>query len=295
MTKDAQTAVILMAYGSPARPEDIPAYFADIRGGRPVRQEAMAELTERYRRIGGQLAPQRDHRGSALRARGRAGLPVFVGMKHWHPWIPDAVDAALADGADRISRSSWRPTLPHVGRRLPGPSRESSRRPHRAVFVAAWTPTSPTSSSSPNASGTGAHVVFTAHSLPERILEQNDPYSASSSRRPSSSPGAPGSNSWSFAFQSASETVSPGSGPDILEELERPALRPCPQGSRRFRRLRRQTTSRSSGTSTSRRAKRPPSSALELDRIDSLNDDPAFIEILAGLPPRAKPAYRAEG
>ena len=48
-----KTAIVLMAYGSPTRPEDIPAYFDDIRGGRPVRPEAVAELVERYRRIGG--------------------------------------------------------------------------------------------------------------------------------------------------------------------------------------------------------------------------------------------------
>ena len=48
-----KTAVILMAYGSPSSPDDIPAYFADIRGGRPASPKAAAELTERYRRIGG--------------------------------------------------------------------------------------------------------------------------------------------------------------------------------------------------------------------------------------------------
>ena len=46
------TAVVLMAYGSPERVEDVPAYYADIRGGRPVRREVLAELTERYQRLG---------------------------------------------------------------------------------------------------------------------------------------------------------------------------------------------------------------------------------------------------
>src|SRR5437588_238829 len=45
-------AVVLMAYGSPDRIDDVPAYYADIRGGRTVRPELLADLTERYRRLG---------------------------------------------------------------------------------------------------------------------------------------------------------------------------------------------------------------------------------------------------
>lgn len=67
-----------MAYGSPERPEDIPAYFSDIRGGRPVRPEAVAELSERYRRIGGSPLNEITEAQRAALER-ETGLPVHVG------------------------------------------------------------------------------------------------------------------------------------------------------------------------------------------------------------------------
>ena len=68
-------AVILMAYGSPDRLADVPAYYADIRGGRPIRPEHLDDLVARYRALGiddggRPVAAQRDHRGDAGRARG---------------------------------------------------------------------------------------------------------------------------------------------------------------------------------------------------------------------------------
>src|SRR5918912_3106594 len=97
-----RTAVIVMAYGSPSRPEDVGAYLQDIRGGGPVRPEAVAELAERYRRIGGgsPLDEITERQRAALERE--LGIPVYVGMKHWRPRIADAVEAALAGGAETI-------------------------------------------------------------------------------------------------------------------------------------------------------------------------------------------------
>src|SRR5689334_12884983 len=93
-----------MAYGSPERLADVPAYYADIRGGRPVSPEHLSDLVERYRRLGiEELSPL-----NAITERTRAaledelGLPVFTGMKHWVPRIADAAEAALATGADAL-------------------------------------------------------------------------------------------------------------------------------------------------------------------------------------------------
>src|SRR5437868_15448813 len=95
-------AVLLMAYGSPSRPEDVRPYRADVRGGRPVSDEAVEELAERYRRIGGRspLDDVTEAQRSALERE--LDVPVFVGMKHWRPRIADAVEAALEGGATRI-------------------------------------------------------------------------------------------------------------------------------------------------------------------------------------------------
>src|SRR4029453_5884443 len=97
-----KTAVILMAYGSPSRPEDVGAYLADIRGGRPVSPEAVDELEERYRRIGGgsPLNEITERQRAALEEE--LGIPVYVGMKHWTPRIAEAAERALAGGAERV-------------------------------------------------------------------------------------------------------------------------------------------------------------------------------------------------
>ena len=95
-------AVVLMAYGSPTSAEDVRPYLEDVRGGRPVSDEAVAELAERYRRIGGR-SPLDDVTEAQRAALERElGIPVLVGMKHWRPRISDAVEAALAGGATRL-------------------------------------------------------------------------------------------------------------------------------------------------------------------------------------------------
>ena len=102
-------AVVVMAYGSPSGPEDVRPYLEDVRGGRPISDEAVAELAERYRRIGGR-SPLDDVTEAQRAALERElGLPVFVGMKHWRPRIAEAVEAALAAGATRVVglASSW--------------------------------------------------------------------------------------------------------------------------------------------------------------------------------------------
>src|ERR671936_275150 len=100
----ASEAVVLMAYGSPDRLEDVPAYYADIRGGRPVRPELLADLVERYRRVGIEESNPLNEITERTRATLQAelGLPVFTGMKHWRPRIAEAAEAALATGANTI-------------------------------------------------------------------------------------------------------------------------------------------------------------------------------------------------
>src|SRR5277367_5264357 len=94
-------AVVLMAYGSPERLDDVPAYYADIRGGRPI---TPAHLVDRYRRLG----IEESNPLNAITEETRAalerslGLPVFTGMKHWTPRVAEAAEQALAGGADTI-------------------------------------------------------------------------------------------------------------------------------------------------------------------------------------------------
>src|ERR1044071_3851478 len=97
-------AVILMAYGSPERLADVPAYYADIRGGRPIRPELLDDLVERYRRLGidreSPLNAITEQTRAALEAE--VGIPVFTGMKHWTPRIAAAADRALDAGPQTV-------------------------------------------------------------------------------------------------------------------------------------------------------------------------------------------------
>ena len=100
----SDVAVVLMAYGSPDRLEDVPAYYADIRGGRPVRPELLENLVERYRRLGiedsNPLNAITEETRAALEAE--LGVSVFTGMKHWQPRIAAAAESALAGGAETV-------------------------------------------------------------------------------------------------------------------------------------------------------------------------------------------------
>src|SRR6266540_5312917 len=97
-------AVVLMAYGSPERLADVPAYYADIRGGRPIAPEHLDDLVSRYRTLGVEdhnpLNAITEETRTALERE--LSLPVFTGMKHWTPRIADAAEGVLATGAGVI-------------------------------------------------------------------------------------------------------------------------------------------------------------------------------------------------
>jgi ferrochelatase len=277
-----KTAVVLMAYGSPSRPEDIPAYFEDIRGGRPVRPEAVAELTERYRRIGGSspLNEITERQRTALERD--LGAPVYVGMKHWTPRIAEAVEEALANGAERIVGLVLAPHYSAISiggyrERLEGAVAGRAE----LVVIESWHDHPPfVSLVADRVRGTNAHVVFTAHSLPARILEEGDPYSEQLLETSRLVAERAGIERWSFAFQSASATGEPWLGPDILEELERlhtdgvrkVLVAPVGFVSDHLEIL---------WDIDIEAREKAAELGLELDRIESLNDTPEFARALA--------------
>jgi ferrochelatase len=279
-----KTAVVLMAYGSPTRPEDIPAYFEDIRGGRPVRPEAVAELVERYRRIGGSspLNEITERQRSALEHE--LGAPVYVGMKHWAPRIAEAADRALSEGAQRIVGLVL---APHYSSISIGGYRdrlaEAVGDRAELVMIESWHDHRPlVDILADRIRGTDAHVVFTAHSLPERILAEGDPYKGQLLETSRLVAERAEVETWSFAFQSASPTGEPWLGPDILAQLERlhadgvrkVLVAPVGFVSDHLEIL--------WDIDVEARAK-AAELGLELDRIESLNDAPEFARALAVL------------
>jgi ferrochelatase len=279
-------AVILMAYGSPATADDIRPYLEDIRGARPVSDEAVAELAERYRRIGGRspLDEVTEAQRSALERE--LGLPVFVGMKHWRPRIAEAVERALESEATRVIGVVL---APHYSRMSVGEYRDRLEaaldgRDAELVLVESWHDDPAfVEVVADRVRGTDAWVVFTAHSLPKRILASGDPYREQlleTSRLVAQRAGL--GDRWSFAFQSASPTGEPWLGPDILEELERLAgegvgkvlVAPVGFVSDHLEIL---------WDLDVEAREKAEELGLELERIESLNDDPAFVRALVGL------------
>ena len=289
-----KSAVIAMAYGSPTRVEDIPAYFSDIRGGRPVRQEAVDELVGRYERIGASpLNEITERQRAALEAE--LGLPVYVGMKHWDPWIAEAVARALDDGAERLVGLVL---APHYSRMSVGGYRDrltaalNGRRPE-IRFIESWHDHEPyldvvagrvRAALADHGWEEDGHVVFTAHSLPERILAEGDPYRDQLLETARLVAGRAGlaDDRWSFAFQSESATGEPWLGPDILAHLEELAGRgetrvlvtPVGFVADHLEIL---------WDLDVEARERAAALGIELDRTDSMNDDPAFIRALADL------------
>jgi protoporphyrin/coproporphyrin ferrochelatase len=279
-------AVILMAYGSPATAEDIRPYFEDIRGGRPVSDEAVAELAERYRRIGGRSPLDELTEAQRVALERELDIPVLVGMKHWQPRIAAAVERALDGGATRLIGVVL---APHYSRMSVGEYRERleaalAGRDAELTLVESWHDDPAfVEVVADRVRGTDAWVVFTAHSLPERILASGDPYQEQlleTARLVADRAGL--GDRWSFAFQSASPTGEPWLGPDILDELERLSA----EG-------RRKVLVAPVGFVSDHleilwdldveAREKAQQLGLDLDRIESMNDDPAFIRAVAGL------------
>ena len=281
-------AVILMAYGSPATAEDVPAYLADIREGKPVSQQAIDELSERYRRIGGRSPLDEITEAQRAGLERELGLPVYVGMKHWRPRIAQAVEAALGGGAGTLVGLVL---APHYSRlSIAGYQDRLENALHgraELVFVESWHDHEPfLDLLASRVRGFDGHVVFTAHSLPERILRDGDPYRDQLLETSRLVAERAGLVDWSFAFQSASATGEPWLGPDILEELERLAANGtrrvlvCPVGfvSDHLEIL---------WDLDIEAREKAAEVGLELERIESLNDDQEFVRALAGIVEKA--------
>jgi ferrochelatase len=212
-----------MAYGSPERLSDVPAYYADIRGGRPVSPEHLEDLVERYRRLGiEESSPLNAITEEARAALERElGIPVFTGMKHWTPHIADAAQSALASGADRIVGLVLAPHYSALSIEGYRSQLEGAVDGARLEFVDSWhLEPGFIDLLADRIRGTDAHVVFTAHSLPARILEMGDPYKDQLLETSREVANAAGVSEFSFSFQSESPTGEPWLGPDILDHLD---------------------------------------------------------------------------
>jgi protoporphyrin/coproporphyrin ferrochelatase len=250
----AARGVVVMAYGTPATPADIEAYYTHIRRGRPPSPEQLAELTARYEAIGGtsplaeRTEAQRAGLAAALDATDPGGWQVVLGQKHAAPFIEDAVAQLAAAGATSVVGLVL---APHFSRASVGEYQERLRTAsaEHGLPVAAidsWHLEPAYVAFLADAVREGlaglperTKVLFTAHSLPERALV-DDPYPdqlRASAAAVAEAAGLHRWAGWSIASQSAGRTADPWRGPDLLEVIDDLAatgradgVLVCPQG-----------------------------------------------------------------
>ncbi len=230
------TGVVVMAYGTPASPDDVESYYTDIRRGRPPTPEQLADLRRRYDAIGGvsplavRTEAQRAAIAAALDARRPGGFEVVLGQKHAAPFIEDAVVELAARGA---TRAVGLVLAPHYSASSVGQyqARAAAAGADHGVAVvgiehwhleAAYLDFLAAALLAVRAEMPAKHhVLFTAHSLPERALV-DDPYPdqlRESAAAVAELVGLGPWSDWSLAWQSAGRTPEPWRGPDILEVI----------------------------------------------------------------------------
>ncbi len=248
-----RSGLVVMAYGTPGTPADIEAYYTHIRRGRPPEPAQLAELTARYDAIGGTspLAARTEAQRLALAATLDARQPgrwsVVLGQKHAPPFIEDAVATLAAAGIDEVVGLVL---APHFSRASVGEYQArltdaATTAGLRSAAIEHWhlepayvdflaRAVVDALADLPAAT----RVVFTAHSLPERVLV-DDPYPEQLAASAAATAAAAGltEDRWSLGWQSAGRTPDPWRGPDILAVLDELAADPaveaclvCPQG-----------------------------------------------------------------
>jgi protoporphyrin/coproporphyrin ferrochelatase len=290
------TGVLLMAHGTPASPDEIEAFYTRIRRGRPPEPAQLAELQSRYQAIGGvsPLAERTRAQVDAVRARLERRAPgryaVSFGAKHTDPLIERAAAELATAGHDRIIGLVLTPHASSMGSQEYLDRATEELGPTPFVAIGSWygelalVDLLAARVTAALATVTGRRrVIFTAHSLPERIREAGDTYPEQLADSARLVAAAAGLDEWVVAWQSAGRTPEPWIGPDVRDEVRRlgaegatEAVVLCPIGfvADHLEVL------YDLDVEVARVA---AESGLAYARTASLNDDPVFIEVLADL------------
>lgn len=249
----APIGVLLMAYGSPNSLDEVLPYYTDVRGGHAPSAEQLAVVYEHYERVGGKtgLLEISEAQVAGLQARLDAAAPgayrVYLGMRHWRPYIAEAVRRMVADGvreavgitlAPHDSRISVGGYIAKVEDGLAAlaqsPGAESGAgpaihfsyvrswhvEPHFLRLLAERVESARARKIAPEERA-AIHVIFTAHSLPQRVLAWNDPYPTQLEETVAGVTRLLDldETQWTWAYQSAGRTPEPWLGPSLLEVI----------------------------------------------------------------------------
>lgn len=221
-------AVLLLAHGTPESLDEMPEYLTRVRGGRPPSPELVAEMTRNYAAIGGR-SPLTDRTLEQARALADAlgdGTPVAVGMRNARPFIADALRDLAAAGATDVVAIPLAPQYSSLSVEKYRGAVDAARPEGMDVrFVESW-------HAQPDLIAAFAEkvraaralaepdaVVFTAHSLPIRVIESGDPYARQVEETASAVAAAAGVAAFRLAYQSAGRTPEPWLGPSLEEAL----------------------------------------------------------------------------
>lgn len=294
--------VLVMAYGTPRDLDDVERYYTDIRRGSPPPAELLEELTTRYRAIGGRspLLEITSAQTEGLQER-LDGVKAYLGQKHSPPFISDAVAAMAGDGVEEAVGLVLAPHFSSMSvgdyERRAATAAERFSWSGRLQMVQSWhlEPGYVSLLAERVAAGIGdlapelreeALVVFSAHSLPQRILRDDDPYADQLRETAEAVAAAVPLPRWRTGWQSAGRTADPWLGPDILEVVEKEAadgtkaIVVCPCG---FVADHLEVLYDLDIEAKQAAAER----GLELRRTRSPNADPEFLDVLATVVRRA--------
>lgn len=284
------TGVLLMAHGTPSSLDEMPEYLTRVRGGRPPSPELVAEMRHNYEAIGGRspLTSLTVDQGAALHARFGGRVPVAVGMRNWTPYLADAVAQLSRAGVTRIVAIPLAPQFSTLsvakyyeaaGAAIPERiqlERVDTFHAH-PLLVEAFAARVREAAPAPD-----EEVVFTAHSLPVRVIAGGDRYGVEVAETARAVAAACGIRRYYRAFQSAGRTPEPWMGLDLGDFIRHRAAR----GTRRFlivpigfvcdhTEILFDIDVQAAGVARDL--------GVELRRTASLNDSPRFIDLLERL------------
>ncbi|HMD86352.1 MAG TPA: ferrochelatase [Terriglobia bacterium] len=227
--------VLLLAHGAPDKLEVIPEFLLNVREGRPLPEPAVKEIVRRYSLIGGGSPLLRL---TTLQAEALAKLiahPVYVGMRNWKPFIPEAVRRLCDDGARRVvavclAPQNSRTSIGLYRKYLTGAVEQV--RPGLVVdFIESWHDhpglieafrerAAAALLAARDETGGQVPVIFTAHSVPERTIADGDPYERQVRETAALVAGAVGLTEYRLAFQSQGMTADKWIGPTVESQID---------------------------------------------------------------------------
>jgi len=302
VAENRRVGVLVMSYGTPESMEQIEEYYTHIRRGRPPSAEQLQELKERYEAIAGGVFPLRENTNKQVEALqnaldelgGDVRYECFQGLKHARPYIEDgvqqmagagireAVGLVLAPHYSVMSVGSYIERAEKKAEELGIRMRFAKSYHTRPLLIEAFTERVREGLGKFPEGADRVEVLFTAHSLPEKILKMGDPYVDQLLETSRLIAVQAGVTAWQFAWQSAGRTADPWLGPDILDVMKQLAeegvknILACPIGfvSDHLEIL----------YDLDIEAKRFASElGVHFERVRSLNQDPKYIHLLRDL------------